>query len=233
MRENGQRTSRSDEGIIALTDAVFKDVFGLNDETISRMRRMIRNQGQWQDLKIAIRTMSGVAHRRLNDVISMAQQRAGVDMEDFGDESEDDFGDESRDESRDGSRDDLGADFDRAKVDHQEDRSGQFDRGMRENKMTFIGYLLTELQYSDEDLRDPAKKQEIMRMMRSGDAQAEQLVTRSDREKKREQRMEIQQETDPRKSSLRRRKQTLQRQIVGIDDELEGDDAGKIGGGRM
>jgi len=192
MRENGTRTSRSDEGIIALTDAVFKDVFGLNDETISRMRRMIRNQGQWQDLKIAIRTMRGVAHRRLNDVINMAQQRAGTDMgDDFGDESGDEFGDESRDESR----DDLGAEFDRAKHDHQEDRSGQFDRGMRENKMTFIGYLLTELQYSDEDLRDPAKKQEIMRMMRSGDAEAEQLVTRSDRNKKREQRMEIQHET--------------------------------------
>ncbi len=207
MRDDGsKRSSRSDEGIIALTDAVFKDVFGLNDETISRIRRMIRNQGQWQDLKIAIRTMSGVAHRRLNDVVNMARGRAGVDTGE--DESSDDFGADDH------------PDFDDAEHDHQ-DHGTEFEReGMRENKMTFTGYLLTELQYSDEDLRDPAKRQEVMRMMRSSDAQAQQLINRGEKEQKQDQRLEVQQETDPRKATLRRRKQALQRQIIQIDNEL-------------
>ncbi len=212
-RDNGAtRSSRSDEGIIALTDAVFKDVFGLNDETISRIRRMIRNQGQWQDLKIAVRTMSGVAHRRLNDVVSMAQKRAGVDT---GDTGEDDFGDDFGHDDHDDH-----VDFDHAEHGHQDHEHGQFDRGMRENKMTFIGYLLTELQYSDDDLRDPAMKNDIMRMMRSNDAQAQQLVNRGERDQKRDQRLEVQQETDPKRASLQRRRQTLQRQIAAIDEEL-------------
>lgn len=204
-----QRTSRSDEGIIALTDAVFKDVFGLNEETISRIKRMIRNQGQWLKLKQTVRTMSGVAYRRLNDVITMSQQR--VDAEASDDEMDDNF------------TNDVGADdhpdFDHAEHNFQ-DRGTEFNRGTRENKMTFAGYLLTELQYSDEDLRDPAKRQEVMRMMRSSDAQAQQLVNRGEKEQKQDQRLEVQQETDPRKATLRRRKQALQRQIMQIDNEL-------------
>ena len=75
------RTSRSDEGILALTNSVFKHIFGLTDETTSRMTKIIRNQGQWQDLKISVRTLSGVAHRRLNDVVNMAQEKRGDEDE--------------------------------------------------------------------------------------------------------------------------------------------------------
>ncbi len=86
--------------------------------------------------------------------------------------------------------------------------------------MTFAGYLLTELQYSDEDLRDPAKKQEIMRMMRAGPGQAEQLIARGEKDQKSNNRQAIQQEKDPRRAGLIRKKQGLQRQIMMINQEL-------------
>jgi len=203
------RTSRSDEGILALTDSVFKDIFGLEPETVDRIKKIIRNQGQWQDLKIAVRTMSGVAHRRLNDVINMAQQRR-TDSVDSDEYDGDEHGDNDNEEF-------MGAN-DRPEFGAQE-RDYESDRGMREN-LTFTNYLLAELQYSDQDLRDPAKKQDIMRLMRAGDGQAQQLVNRGEREQKRERRLEVTQETDPRRASLRRRKLSLQKQMLKLDKEL-------------
>lgn len=188
------RTSRSDEGILALANSVFKNIFGLTDETTSRMIRIIKNQGQFQDLKISVRTLSGVAHRRLNDVINMAQQKThDVDV---------------TDEFVDGERVDV----------DQEDETWGVDE--TNEAMTFAGYLLNELQYSDEDLRDPIKRQEIMRMMRAGDAQAAQLKTRGERDQKQDLRQEIQQERDPQKVNLMRKRQQLQRQIAMINKEL-------------
>jgi len=201
-----QRTSRSDEGLLALIDSVFKEIFGLSDETASRMHKIIKNQGEWQNLKVAVRSLSGVAYRRLNDVITMAQQKAGRD-EEFGDESEFDdeseFGDES--EFANG---------------HEHEMSNWDDNRTAREGMSFIGYLLTELQYSDVDLRDPQKKQEIMRVMRAGDRQAPQLITRAEKSQGQEQRQDIQQETDPRRLSLQRKKQQLQKQIAAIDQQL-------------
>lgn len=198
-----QRTSRSDEGVLALVDSVFKDIFGLKDETASRMLKIIKNQGEWQTLKVSVRTLSGVAYRRLNDVINMARQRDGLGDEDreFGD---DEFGDQEPDVNPEQ------ASWEQTNWDNNRVREG----------MNFIGYLLAELQYSDEDLRDPQKKQEIMRLMRSNDAQAEQLLNRAERDQTKSLRQNIQQETDPRRVNLQRKKQQLQKQIEQIEQEL-------------
>lgn len=133
------RSSRSDQGIVALATAVLKSIFGLSDETSARVMKLVHNQGQFQDLKNNIRMMSGVAHRRLNDVIDMADQRAELDPS----------GEEVDDQ-------DTGWEYGTEAV-------------------TFAGFLLNELQYTDADLRDPAKKQQIMRMMRADDSTAQQL----------------------------------------------------------
>ena len=196
-----QRTSRSDEGVLALIDAVFKDIFGLNDETASRILKIIKNQGQWQDLKVSVRTLSGVAYRRLNDVINMARQQDGYG--DTGDEfSDEEFG---------------GEEFANG---HEHETPSWDDNHVAREGMSFVGYLLAELQYSDVDLRDPEKKQEILRVMRAGDRQAPQLITRAEKSQGQEQRQDIQQETDPRRISLQRKKQQLQKQIVAIDQQL-------------
>ncbi len=197
-----QRTSRSDEGVLALIDAVFKDIFGLNDETASRMLKIIKNQGQWQDLKVSVRTLSGVAYRRLNDVINMAQQRRDDVLGDT-EEFSDDFDQEP-------DKDPEQASWEQTNWDNDRVREG----------MSFVGYLLAELQYSDVDLRDPEKKQEIMRVMRAGDRQADQLITRAEKGQHQAQRQDIQQETDPRRINLRRKKQQLQKQIMAIDQQL-------------
>ena len=200
------RTSRSDEGILELTNAVFKDIFDLSDETTSRIIRIIRNQGQWFDLKNSVRTLSGVAHRRLNDVINMARSAPTDVQADAPDEN----GEQEFSDNGEFDRDD---DFGNDRIDNNE-------RPAYEN-MTFVGYLINELQYTDDDLRDPAKKSEIMRMMRAGDNQAQQLVTRGEKEQKQDQRQEIQQEKDPQKAGLRRRRLALQRQLAQIDQQLE------------
>ena len=199
------RTSRSDEGILELTTAVFKDIFDLSEETTSRMIRIIRNQGQWFDLKNSVRTLSGVAHRRLNDVINMARS-APTDV--LADQPEDENGEQEFSDHN---------EFDR---DSGNERMDQNERPAYEN-MTFVSYLINELQYSDQDLRDPAKKQEITRMMRAGDSQAQQLVNRGEKQQKQDQRQEIQQEKDPQKAGLRRRRLALQRQLAQIDQQLE------------
>ncbi len=203
------RTSRSDEGILELTNAVFKDIFDLTDETTSRIIRIIRNQGQWFDLKNSIRTLSGVAHRRLNDVINMARQAAtDVQADELPDENgEQEFSDHEE--------------FDNNGYGNERYASSEHEERPAYENMTFVGYLINELQYSDQDLRDPAKKSEIMRMMRAGDNQAQQLVNRGEKEQKQNQRQEIQQETDPKKAGLRRKRLALQRQIAQIDQQLE------------
>lgn len=204
---NKARTSRSDEGILALVTAVHKYVFGLTDETTSRILKIIQNHGQWQDLKGSVRSLPGVAYRRLNDVINMIQGRGDpVPNDGFDSEHENEV--------------DLNKhDFD---VDHDK----EMPMGER---MTFVGFLLNELQYSDEDLRDPQKKQEIMRLMRSGDRQAPQLIQRAERDQKQDTRQEVQQETDPRKITLRRQKMRLEQQLALINKQL-GDETESTGG---
>jgi len=201
--ETNSRTSRSDEGIIDLANSVFKEIFGLTPETTSRMMKIIKNQGEWMQLKQSVRTMSGVAHRRLNDVINMSQKN--------GDEVPNELDGE---QELNGEMDDLGHD-------HEQQRPGFGEEEQRPyENMTFAGYLINELQYSDEDLRNPEKKQEIMRMMRAGDNQAQQLINRGEKDQKQIQRDEIQQETDPQKAGLRRKRLALQKQIAQIDQQL-------------
>lgn len=184
------RSSRSDQGIVALATAVLKSIFGLSDETSARVMKLVHNQGQFQDLKNNIRMMSGVAHRRLNDVIDMADQRADPEL----------------------------------------DPSGEEDTGWEygTEAVTFAGFLLNELQYTDADLRDPAKKQQIMRMMRADDSTAQQMVSRQEREQKTDTRQDIQQEKDPQRSTLLRKKQQLQQQIMIIDKKLGLADDGDV-----
>lgn len=196
------RTSRSDEGVLALIDAVFKDIFGLNDETASRIMKMIKNQGQWQDLKVSVRSLTGVAYRRLNDVINMARQKAGYDDDD---EEGSEFDDEESPEFSN---------------DYQDGPEPSWEAERAQEGMSFIGYLLAELQYSDADLRDPQKKQEITRLMRAGPAQADQLITRAEKDQSRNLRQAVQQETDPQRINLQRKKQQLQKQIAMIDQKL-------------
>ena len=208
MSDVRTRTTRSDEGILSLTNAVFTDIFGLSEETTSRILKIIRNQGQWQDLKISIRQMSGVSHRRLNDVINMAQQnkKLSLDPEIDADNKENDL--EHPEEYN----------MDPEWRHHTEQTDGE-----RLNaSFTFAGYLLNEeLQYTSADLRDPGKKQEIMRLMRADDNQANQLQQRAEREQKQIRRKQIAQEQDPRRANLMRQKQRLQQQLQRIEAELQ------------
>ena len=192
------RTSRSDAGIRALANSIFKNILGLNDETASRLLKIIRNQGQWQDLMVNVRTLSGIAHRRLNDVINMAQDK------DMDIDPSDEFYDENGAEDEDGV----------------EDIASPWGDDMPAEAMTFAGFLLTELQYTDQDLRDPMRKQEILRIIRAGDDQAAQLKTRGERDQKQDQRQEIQQEKDPQRINLLRTRQQLQRRIAQINQKL-------------
>lgn len=214
MPDSITRTSRSDEGILSLTNAVLNDIFGLNDETKSRVLKIIRNQGQWQDLKLAIRQMPGVAHRRLNDVINMARQ-ATTDVE------------AARDAEEHGEagfhREHEPGEFDTELHGHRSRGGTRFEfEEVRENeKVSFAGYLLKELQYDDEDLRDPQKKQEIMRMMRANDAQAEQLKNRAERQQKQDSRKEVAQEQDPQRANLIRKRNQLRQQLANVEQQLE------------
>ena len=197
------RSNRSDEGILAVTNAVLQNIFGLSDETRSRILKLIRNQGDFQTLKQTMRQMPGVAYRRLNDVINMTRQ----------------------------STSDVGAAQDAEQSGEDTDSEefnptpGEFDTGQeREShfneKMTFTGYLLKELYYDEEDLRDPQKKQEIQRLMRASDQQAPQLVQRANNEEKRNARTQISQAKDPRQAQLMRKRQQLVQQIAQIDQQL-------------
>ncbi len=204
----GSRTSRSDEGVLALTNSVFQHVLGLNDETRSRMLKIIRNQGQWQDLKLSLRQLSGVAYRRLNDVINMAA-------------------DANPSTAPEDEREGFNPQHEPNEYDHE--GHGHTDRALKqefeeyqEGKTSFAGFLLNELTYDEEDLRDPEQKQDIMRMMRASDDQAQQLAKKGNREQKQDQRQEITQEKDPQKSQLLRKKQTLLRQVAMIDAQLQG-----------
>lgn len=213
MPDSITRTSRSDEGILSLTNAVLNDVFGLNDETKSRILKIIRNQGQWQDLKLSIRQMPGVAHRRLNDVINMSRQ-ATTDIE------------AARDAEEHGevgfNREHEPGEFDTELHGHRGRAGSKFEfEEVRENKTSFAGYLLNELTYDEEDLRDPQQKQDIMRMMRASDSQAEQLKNRAEREQKQERRQEVAKEQDPQRAQLLRKRQNLMQQINRIDQQLE------------
>jgi hypothetical protein len=206
------RTSRSDEGILALTNSVLHDILGLRDETRSLILKIIRNQGQWQDLKIAVRQMPGVAHRRLNDVINMSRQTVGVDREDGFDDEED------------GTEDELGDKFGTREMDVRREDPAKYEfqeRRMRENKkVTFAGYLLNEVTYDETDLRDPAKQRDIQRLMRAGDDQAQQLIDRANRDQGQADRREVTQEQDPQRAQLMRRKQNLLKQVAEIDQQL-------------
>jgi hypothetical protein len=206
------RTSRSDEGILALTNSVLHDILGLRDETRSLILKIIRNQGQWQDLKIAVRQMPGVAHRRLNDVINMSRQTVGVDREDGFDDEED------------GTEDELGDKFGTREMDVRREDPMKYEfqeRRMRENKkVTFAGYLLNEVTYDETDLRDPAKQRDIQRLMRAGDDQAQQLIDRANRDQGQADRREVTQEQDPQRAQLMRRKQNLLKQVAEIDQQL-------------
>ncbi|MHA2404570.1 MAG: hypothetical protein ACXADH_16340 [Candidatus Kariarchaeaceae archaeon] len=206
------RTSRSDEGILALTNSVLHDILGLRDETRSLILKIIRNQGQWQDLKIAVRQMPGVAHRRLNDVINMSRQTVGVDREDGFDDEED------------GTEDELGDKFGTREMDVRKEDPVKYEfqeRRMRENKkVTFAGYLLNEVTYDETDLRDPAKQRDIQRLMRAGDDQAQQLIDRANRDQGQADRREVTQEQDPQRAQLMRRKQNLLKQVAEIDQQL-------------
>jgi hypothetical protein len=204
------RTSRSDEGILSLTNAVFQHVLGLKDETRSRILKIIRNQGQWQDLKVSIRQLSGVAHRRLNDVINMAQDANPATRPE-----NDTTGKGFNPQHEPGAYDSEGHG-------HQRDAGSRFEfEEVRENTGSFAEYLLSEVTYDDEDLRDPSQKQDIMRMMRAGDSQADQLVNRADREQKQDRRQEIAKEQDPQRAQLLRKRQNLMQQINRIDLQLK------------
>lgn len=209
------RTSRSDEGILSLTNSVLQHILGLNDETRSRILKIVRNQGQWQDLKVAVRSLSGVAHRRLNDVVNMAQDANPATSPEGETEFERESGFNKEHEP---------GHYDTEFHGHSGERTAPGTRyefeEVRET-MTFAGYLLNELQYDEDDLRDPQKKQEIMRMMRANDAQAKQLQDRAERENKQDRRQEVAQEQDPQRAQLLRKRQNLQQQIARIDQQLE------------
>jgi hypothetical protein len=85
---------------------------------------------------------------------------------------------------------------------------------------TFIDFLLNEFQITDQDLRDPQKKQELTRLMRANDQQATSLTQRAERDQKRQQRMTLQQEKDPRRAALYRKRLNLMKQVQKIDQDL-------------
>lgn len=189
------RFSRSDKGILNLTKSIFTELLGLSPDTSLKLFRIIRSQGEYQDMKNSIRGMSAVSHRRLNDAIAMHKQLDEPIQHDRGGED----------------------DLDEPSV---SDAEVDFDDESNNVKESFGVFLLRELQYTADDLRDPQKKQEIMRLMRAGDAQAEQMIKRSQREQKQSQRQDVAQEQDPQRVSLMRKKLNLQKQIQQIDKQL-------------
>lgn len=192
------RYNRSDAGIMALTHAVLVDIFGLSDDTSQRVIKIIRNQGELQNLKQNLRGLSGMTYRRLNHVIDLVREERHTPEEYIDDiESSEEDGFQSR--------------F----VDSVDDVDV-----VRAESLSFVGYLLNELQYDVDDLRDPEKRQEITRLMRSPDSQAASLAQKAARQQKQEQRQAIQKETDPKRAALQRKKMNLQKQLQQIDQQL-------------
>lgn len=179
------RTSRSDAGIISLTRSLLHDVMGLDNETISKMMKIIRSQGQLQDLKVNLRSLNAVAYKRLNQVIDMIEKDRKETREQKG-----------------------------------EKEAPKDEKEQKDMKESFLGYLLNELQFDADTLRDPDKKQDIMRLARASDTQADAMTQRMERDKKREVRQDVQQEKDPRRAQLKRKKMALLNQIEKIDDQL-------------
>lgn len=183
------RRSRSDAGVLALTKALMKDVFGLNDDTISKVVKVIRNSGQLQDLKVSMRSINSVAYKRLNQVIDTIEE-------------------------------------DKKKKDEPADRNEASDKKDSAKKKeqvaeSFLGYLLNELQIDTERLRtDPETKQDVMRLARASDSQAQAMTQRMQRDKMRRDREAIQKADNPQKAQLLRKKMALQRQIEKLDDQI-------------
>lgn len=183
------RRSRSDAGVLALTKALMKDVFGLNDDTISKVVKVIRNSGQLQDLKVSMRSINSVAYKRLNQVIDTIEE-------------------------------------DKKKKDEPADRNEASDKKDSAKKKeqvaeSFLGYLLNELQIDAEKLRtDPETKQDVMRLARASDSQAQAMTQRMQRDKMRRDREAIQKADNPQKAQLLRKKMALQRQIEKLDDQI-------------
>lgn len=183
------RRSRSDAGVLALTKALMKDVFGLNDDTISKVVKVIRNSGQLQDLKVSMRSINSVAYKRLNQVIDTIEE-------------------------------------DKKKKDEPADRNEASDKKDSAKKKeqvaeSFLGYLLNELQIDAERLRtDPETKQDVMRLARASDSQAQAMTQRMQRDKMRRDREAIQKADNPQKAQLLRKKMALQRQIEKLDDQI-------------
>lgn len=189
----GSRQSRSDAGVIALTRALMTEVLGLNSETISKVMKVVRNSGQLQDLKVNLRGMNSVAYKRLNQVIDMIE----TDKEAKQDEGE-------------------------PKEEKKAEKPAKKDN--KKVNESFLGYLLNELQIDTDELRtDPDVKQDVMRLSRASDSQADAMTQRMQRDKMRKDRQEIQQagQDNPQKAQLLRKKMALKRQIDKIDDQLK------------
>lgn len=180
------RMSRSDSGVIALTRAVMGDVLGLDNETISKVMKLIRSQGQLSNLKVNLRGLNAVAYKRLNQVIDLIEKDREEDREQKGEEPTED------------------------------------EPEKKEMKESFVGYLLNELQFDADSIRnDPETKQDVMRLARASDSQARTMTDKMQREKTRNMRTDMQQEQDPQRAALKRKKLALQNQIDKINQQLQ------------
>lgn len=96
--------------------------------------------------------------------------------------------------------------------------------------MTFKKFL-TEIVADMDTLDDPNMKSQVMRRMRSGDnpEQAQRMDQRIDRQLKRDRRQAVQQEQDPQKKQLLRKKMNLMQQLERLNQQIAnaGDENGQ------
>ncbi len=70
--EGRERKGRSEPSIRAVQTSILRDLLGLSEETSLRIKRIIRSQGEWADMKRHLRRLSGTTWVRLNTVLDMA-----------------------------------------------------------------------------------------------------------------------------------------------------------------
>ncbi len=87
--ERTERKGRSEPSIRAVQNSILRDLLGLSEEASSHVKRVIRSQGEWADMKRHLRRLSGTTWARLNMVLDMAS--LDVDSERMPDEITDEM----------------------------------------------------------------------------------------------------------------------------------------------
>lgn len=86
---------RGDAGIVNFFNDTLKTIFGLSNESVERIRNLVRSQGELQDLKNAVRQIDSSSYKRLNAIIDdIRAEHQEKDTSEEEDTSTDDTDDE-------------------------------------------------------------------------------------------------------------------------------------------